>query len=37
MKCKFSRYSIITLMAFVGILLGVSAATVSNGDLFVKA
>jgi hypothetical protein len=36
MKGKFSKYIIITIMAFVGILLVVST-TVSNGNLFVNA
>jgi hypothetical protein len=36
MKSRFSKYTIITIMAFVGILLVVST-TVSNGNLFVNA
>jgi hypothetical protein len=36
MKSKFSKYTIITLMACVGILLVVST-TVSNGNLFLNA
>jgi Domain of Unknown Function (DUF1259) len=36
MKSKFSKYTIITIMAFVGILLVVST-TVSNDNLFVNA